>query len=217
MKLSENTLTILKNFSTVNSNILFKEGSNVRTRTRTIIAMSEIEESFPKDFAIYDLGRFLSVISLFENAELDFDKEDEAVMIGDGKNSVRYVFTNPNLIVAADYDKELSLGSLVAEFTISQANLAAALKAANILGAPNLTVKGSDGKLSLVAADVKNKSSDCYTIDLGDHEGEDFSATYKVECFKFLPQDYTVQVSNKVISKFEGKTATYFIAAEVNA
>lgn len=214
MKLNENTIAVLKNFSSINSNILFKAGKNVRTRTRTIIASADLDQEFPKDFAIMDLGRFLSVVNLFEAPELNFDEEDGAVHIGDGKNVVRYVYTAPNLIVAADYEKELKLGKIVAEFTIKQSALASALKAASILSVPNLTVRGEGGKVVMVAHDAKNTSSDSYAVDLGDCD-EEFVATYQVDCFKFIPQDYNVQVSDKVISKFEGKTATYFIAAEV--
>lgn len=216
MKLNENTIAVLKNFASINANIQFKAGSNVRTRTRTIIASSELDQKFPKDFAIMDLGRFLSVVNLFDAPELNFDEDENAVLIGEGKNVVRYVYTAPNLITAADYDKELKLGKIVAEFTIKQASLASALKAASILSVSNLTVKGQDGKVTMIVDDAKNSSSDSYQVDLGDCDSE-FVATYQVDSFKFIPQDYKVQVSDKVISKFEGKTATYFIAAEVKA
>ena len=67
MKLSDNTLTILKNFAGINNSILVKKGNKLRTISvaKNILAEAEITpEEFPRDFAIYDLNQFLNFLSL---------------------------------------------------------------------------------------------------------------------------------------------------------
>ena len=54
MKLSDKTLSVLKNFSSINQSILFKEGNKLRTISvmKNILAEATINEEFSRDFGI---------------------------------------------------------------------------------------------------------------------------------------------------------------------
>lgn len=224
MKLSEQTVAVLKNFASINQSIHIKDGDLVKTRSlsRELVAAATIGDAFPKDFSIYDLNRFLNVLSLFNEPELDFGQDDNAVVIGSGKNSVRYVFSDSDLIgdttvQHADYAKNPKMPNILAEFKVSQENLGKVIKAANILGAPTITITGSAGVLKVVAHDKKNPSCDSFKLEIGQHDGDDFAVDFKIETIKFIPGDYDISISERVICRFVNEAAkvTYYIAGDV--
>ena len=91
MKLSDQTLTVLKNFAGINNSILVKQGTQLRTISvaKNILAEAAIDEDFPRDFAIYDLNQFLNGLSLHQDPEMDF-KEETYLTIREGKRRVKY-------------------------------------------------------------------------------------------------------------------------------
>ena len=111
MKLSENTLTILKNFAGINQSILVKKGNKLRTISiaKNILSEAEILEEFPRDFAIYDLNQFLNGLSLHQDPDLDFSGETH-ITIRDGKRRVKYFYSDPNVIVSPP-EKQINLPS----------------------------------------------------------------------------------------------------------
>ena len=215
MKLSDNTLSVLKNFSTINQSILFKQGNKLRTISvmKNILAEVTIAEEFPKDFGIYDLTQFLNGMGLHHSPELNFEA-DNYVVIKEGKMRSKYFFADPNVIVTPP-DKEISLPSEDVSFELSTDQLDKLLKAAAIYQLPDLSVVGENGVVKLLVRDKKNDTSNDFSIVVGETESE-FAFNFKVENIKILPGTYDVVVSQKLLSRFTSKNhdLTYYIALE---
>jgi hypothetical protein len=167
MKLSDKTLTLLKNFSGINQSILIKEGNNLRTISvmKNILAEATVEEEFPKDFGVYDLNQFLNGIGLYHSPELDFDNEGH-VMIREGKSRSKYFFADPNVIVTPP-DKSIVLPSEDVCFLLDTKELDKLLKASSIYQLPDLSVIGEAGVVKLVVRDKKNDTSNEFSVDCG--------------------------------------------------
>ena len=215
MKLSDKTLTLLKNFSSINQSILFKEGSSLRTISvmKNILAEATIEEELPKDFGIYDLNQFLNGLNLHQNAELDFEN-DSYVVIREGKSRSKYFFADPNVIVTPP-DKSIALPSEDVCFILDTKELDKLLKAASVYQLPDLSVVGEAGVVKLVVRDKKNDTSNDFSVVVGETD-ETFSFNFKVENIKILPGSYEVVISRKLLSRFKntGFDVTYHIALE---
>jgi len=215
MKLSDKTLTLLKNFSSINQSILFKEGSTLRTISvmKNILAEAKIEEELPKDFGIYDLNQFLNGLNLHQNAELDF-QNDGYVVIKEGKSRSKYFFADPNVIITPP-DKEINLPSEDVCFLLDTKELDKLLKAAAVYQLPDLSVVGEAGVVKLVVRDKKNDTSNDFSVVVGETD-EVFSFNFKVENIKILPGSYEVVISRKLLSRFKNTSfdVTYHIALE---
>ena len=215
MKLSDNTLSVLKNFSTINQSILFKTGNRLRTISvmKNILAEATITEELPRDFGIYDLTQFLNGMGLHQSPELDFKNEGH-VVIKEGKMRCKYFFADPEVIVKPP-DKTIELPSEDVTFELSTDQLDKLLKAAAIYQLPDLSVVGENGAVKLLVRDKKNDTSNSFSIAVGDTESE-FSFNFKVENIKILPGTYEVVVSQKLLSRFSAKNydLTYYIALE---
>jgi len=215
MKLSDNTLTILKNFAGINNSILVKEGTKLRTISvaKNILAEADITEEFPRDFAIYDLNQFLNGLSLHADPDLDF-KEESYLSIKEGKRRVKYFFADPNVIIAPP-EKEINLPSQDVCFQLDSASLEKLVKAAAVYQLPDLSAVGEAGVIKLVVRDKKNDTSNEYAIVVGETDQE-FTFNFKVENIKIIPGAYDVVVSSKLLSKFTNTkyNLTYYIALE---
>jgi hypothetical protein len=215
MKLSDKTLTLLKNFSSINQSILFKEGNTLRTISvmKNILAEANIEEELPKDFGIYDLNQFLNGLNLHQNAELDF-QNDGYVVIKEGKSRSKYFFADPNVIITPP-DKEISLPSEDVCFILDTKELDKLLKAAAVYQLPDLSVVGEAGVVKLVVRDKKNDTSNDFSVVVGETDGV-FTFNFKVENIKILPGNYEVVISRKLLSRFKNTSfdVTYHIALE---
>ena len=215
MKLSDKTLTLLKNFSGINQSILFKQGNSLRTISvmKNILAEATIDEEFPKDFGIYELGQFLNGLSLHQNPELDFENNGY-VVIREGKMRSKYFFADPNVIVTPP-DKEISLPSEDVCFELSTNQLDKLLKAASVYQLPDLSAVGEAGVAKLVVRDKKNDTSNDFSIIVGETDST-FTFNFKVENIKILPGTYEVVVSQKLLSRFTSKDydLKYYIALE---
>ena len=215
MKLSDKTLTLLKNFSSINQSILFKEGNNLRTISvmKNILAEAKIEEELPKDFGIYDLNQFLNGLNLHQNAELDF-QNDGYVVIKEGKSRSKYFFADPNVIITPP-EKDIVLPSEDVCFLLDTKELDKLLKAAAVYQLPDLSVVGEAGVVKLVVRDKKNDTSNDFSVVVGETD-EVFSFNFKVENIKILPGSYEVVISSKLLSRFKNTSfdVTYHIALE---
>ena len=215
MKLSDKTINLLKNFSTINQSILFKQGTKLRTISvmKNILAEATISEELPRDFGIYDLGQFLNGLSLHNNPDLDF-QEDNYVVIKEGRSRSKYFFADPQVIVTPP-EKEMTLPSEDVTFDLSTEQLDKLLKAAAIYQLPDLAVVGGNGVVKIVVRDKKNDTSNDFAITVGETDKQ-FSFNFKVENIKILPGNYEVVVSSKLLSRFRSKNQdlTYFIALE---
>tara|TARA_B100001564_G_C20621215_1_gene662449 strand:- start:127 stop:792 length:666 start_codon:yes stop_codon:yes gene_type:complete len=215
MKLSDKTISLLKNFSSINQSILFKEGNKLRTISvmKNILAEATVSEDFTKDFGVYDLNQFLNGLSLYQNPELDFNNDGYVVM-KEGRSRSKYFFADPNVIVSPP-DKDISLPSEDVCFDVSTDQLDKLLKASSIYQSPDLSAIGEHGVIQLVVRDKKNDTSNVYSVIVGETDKE-FCFNFKVENIKILPGTYEVVVSQKLLSRFTAKNSdlTYYIAME---
>ena len=215
MKLSDKTLTLLKNFSTINQSILFKHGSSLRTISvmKNILAEAQIDEEIPKDFGIYDLNQFLNGLALHQKPELDFE-DNSYVIIKEGRSRSKYFFADPKVIVTPP-DKEITLPDETVSFELSTSQLDKLLKAAAIYQLPDLCVVGGDGVVKVLVRDKKNDTSNDFSIIVGETDSK-FSFNFKVENIKIVPGTYNVVVSQKLLSRFtcQNYALKYYIALE---
>jgi len=215
MKLSDKTLSVLKNFSTINQSILFKQGNKLRTISvmKNILAEANISEEIPKDFGIYDLSQFLNGLSLHQNPELDFGN-DGHVVIKEGRMRSKYFFADPNVIITPP-EKAIDLPSEDVSFELRTEQLDKLLKAAAIYQLPDLAVIGEAGVVKLLVRDKKNDTSNDFSVIVGETDKQ-FSFNFKIENIKILPGTYDVIVSQKLLSRFTSKNhdLLYYIALE---
>ena len=216
MKLSDNTLTILKNFAGINNSILVKKGNKLRTISvaKNILAEADISpEEFPRDFAIYDLNQFLNGLSLHQDPEMDFS-EESYLTIREGRRKVKYFYADPAVIISPP-EKEITLPSEDVHFQLDSSSLEKLLKAAAVYQLPDFCVVGNAGVIKLVVRDKKNDTSNEYSIKVGETDKE-FVFNFKVENIKIIPGAYDVVVSSKLLSKFTNTSfeLNYFIALE---
>lgn len=215
MNLSENTITVLKNFSTINQSILIKEGSKIRTISilKNIFAEATVTEKFPKDFAIYDLNEFLNGISLHQNPDLDFEQQSY-LTIREGKRRVKYFYADPEVIVCPP-DKDIELPSQDICFQLEHSQLDKLKKAAAVYKLPDLSVVGDGGTIRLLVRDKNNDTSNEYSLEVGETD-ETFTFNFKEENIKIIPGSYDVVISKQLSAKFmnEKYNLTYFIALE---
>lgn len=215
MKLSENTLTILKNFAGINNSILVKQGTKLRTISvaKNILAEAEITEDFPRQFALYDLNQFLNGLSLHKDPDLDFT-DNSYITIREGKRKVKYFYADPNVIVSPP-EKEIQLPSKDVCFQLDSVTLEKLLKASAVYQLPDLSAVGEAGVIRLVVRDKKNDTSNEYSITVGETDKE-FTFNFKVENIKIIPGAYDVVVSEKLLSQFTNSAYNlkYYIALE---
>jgi len=215
MKLSDNTLVILKNFAGINNSILVKEGNKLRTISvaKNILAEADITEDFPREFAIYDLNQFLNGLGLHQDPDLDFS-EQSYLSIKEGKRRVKYFYADPNVIISPP-DKEIQLPSSDVCFQLDSTSLEKLVKAAAVYQLPDLSAIGEAGVVKLVVRDKKNDTSNEYAIVVGETD-DVFTFNFKVENIKIIPGAYDVVVSSKLLSQFTNKkfNLSYWIALE---
>jgi hypothetical protein len=220
MKLSNDTLTVLKNFSTINSGIFFKQGNKLSTvsPSKTILAEVTLSEEFPQDFGIYDLNQFLSVLSIYKNdAELEFDPVN--VTIKSGRNKTKYRLTDKTMIVTPP-DKTLTLPSEDVSINLSAQDLDWVIKTSNVVQSPNVAVESDGDSVKLVMFDSSNDSAHISSIDLDEQGvGKRYKMVFKTENLKLIPGAYEVKISSKGIASFKNEKANlqYWIATEAAA
>jgi hypothetical protein len=215
MKLSDNTISILKNFSGINQSLLFKQGNTLKTISvmKNILAEATIEEDLPKDFGIYDLNQFLNGLSLHKNAELDFEN-DNYIVIREGKSRSKYFFADPSVIITPP-DKSINLPSQDVCFLLDTKELDRLLKAAAVYQLPDLSVVGEAGVVKLVVRDKKNDTSNDFSVVVGETD-DVFTFNFKVENLRILPGTYEVVISQKLLSQFKNTNidVSYWVALE---
>ena len=218
MKLSKHTLNMLKNFSDINMSIEIKKGNVLRTVSvqKNILAQAELEDEFPKDFAIYELNRFLGAVSLFDDPELEFNAK--SVNIGTTKHSADYVYCDPSMIVTPP-ENNITFPDPEVKFTLTQDSLSQVMRASNVLGTPEIAIEGGphpNDSIRIKALDVNNDSTDTFQVVLDEKSGNTFRYVFKTENMKMIPGNYDVEISSKGISHFslQGAKLQYWIATE---
>ena len=218
MKLSEHTTSVLKNFASINQNLVIKEGKTISTMSamKNIVAKAEVDEDFPREIAIYDLNEFLASLSLFTTPVLNFS-ENFVMITEDGKtgNSLKYFYSDPSVVTTPS--KDIQMPSPEVTFSLDRSDLSKVQRAASVIGSPDLVLEKKDTGTFLTVKDKKNDTANNYSLDVDvDSEGE-FNFFFKVENLKLLPTNYDVEVSSKNISHFKSQTGNaveYWIALE---
>lgn len=223
MKLSNETIAILKSFSHINQGIYFKKGNTISTISphKNILVDAVISEKIPQNFGIYDLNNFLSVTSLFkEGAELEFDSNHVIISGMRGRSKIKYRVTDPSMIVVAP-DKRPNLPAVDVSFTFTKEDLDWVLKSASVLGAPHISVESDGDTVSLTTFDESNDSShiNSLTLDEVDPKGNKFKLVFKTENLKVIPDTYAVEISSKGISTWVSTTTElkYWITIETSS
>ena len=216
MNLSSDTVAVLKNFSDINQNILVKPGNKVQTIStmKNILAEAEVKEQFDSEFAIYDLPEFLRSIDLFSKPSLELNGGSYVKIAEENsKQNIKYFFADKSVIVAPT--KTITMPDKFVSFAFKKNDFAKLMKAATTLNLVDVAVVGNGSKIHMVATDKKNKSSNEYSIDVGETD-KTFKAYFKVENFKMITDDYDVAISSQKISHFinRNKKVQYWIALE---
>ena len=215
MKLSTDTREVLKNYSTINSNLLVSAGNQIATMSqmKNIVSKATLPDTFETEFAIYDLNEFLSAMSLFDDPELDFG--DSSVRISQGGQSLNYFYSDPTVVTTPKSD--IGMPEPDATFIFKQSVFNQILKASSVLGVPDMVLDVNEtGGMNLRVSDRKNDTSNSFSVEVGDGGTPNQKFFFKVENLKLLSGDYEVLVSSKGISKFKNvnKDVEYFIALE---
>ena len=221
MKISGETLTILKNFASINTNIVFKPGDIVSTisSAKNIFAKCKIKEDIPNQFAIYDLNSLLAMLTLMENQDVSFN--DKNLSVKSDKGTFEYFYSNPDVVVAAP-DGEIEHED-VYKFKLTAEDIQMISKAAAITRAPTISITNKNQNVSLSVSDRKNDSSNSFRKSLGT-AFDAFDVFIAVENLKVVPDAYEVSVAktNNGKAKFlhfkhESKDLEYWIAAEAGS
>lgn len=223
MKLSTETQNILKNFAAINSNIVVKPGSELKTiaEAKNILAKATIDESFDTQFGIYDLNEFLGVMGMFDDPELNIADDANSINISQARSSVKYFFSSPEILTSPS--KDISMPSAEVTFTLTESTLNSLRRAASALGVSDVMVTGVAGEsgISIKVADVKDATSNSYNVDLDECErpDEEFNCVFNIGNFKFVNGNYEVTISNKLISHFKNVNVPveYWVALEKNS
>jgi len=218
MKLSEHTTSVLKNFASINQNLVIKEGKTISTMSamKNIVAKAEVDEDFPREIAIYDLNEFLAALSLFTNPVLDFS-ENFVMITEEGKtgNSLKYFYSDPSVVTTPS--SEITMPKTEVNFSLDSSDLSKVQRAASVIGSPDLVLEKNGVGSYLTVKDKKNDTANNYSLDV-DVEGQgDYNFYFKVENLKLMPLTYDVNVSSKNISHFKSQTSNaveYWIALE---
>ncbi len=218
MELTENTLSILKNFSGINQNILFKQGTVLKTisEARNVLASANVVEEFPKDFGIYDLNEFIGVLGLVDTPNLKFEDDNMIVSDSTGRTKIKYFYSSEDTLTTPS--KDITMPAPDVKFKLSVDVLNKLKRAASTLGHNEVSITGSDGILNLSVIDTSNKTSNTFSIDVDGEFNKDinFNFILNINNLKIVSDDYDVEISSKLISQFTNSDATvrYWIALE---
>ena len=218
MKLSEHTTSVLKNFASINQNLVIKEGKTISTMSamKNIVAKAEVDEDFPREIAIYDLNEFLAALSLFTNPVLDFS-ENHVMITDEGKtgNSLKYFYSDPSVVTTPS--SEITMPETEVKFSLDSGDLSKVQRAASVIGSPDLVLEKNGTGSYLTVKDKKNDTANNYSLDVDAEGNGEYNFFFKVDNLKLLPTNYDVNVSSKNISHFKsqaGNAVEYWIALE---
>ena len=212
MQVSENTLTVLKNFSTINPSLLFPQGNQLATLSpkKNIMAKAVIDETIPSKFAIYDLNQFLGVVSLFKQPE--FDIRDQHVVIKNGNgHSSNYFFADESMIDTPP-SKEFDIDPVV-DVEIKDEEMKSVIQAARVMALPHVTIESSGKNILFKACNIQDAGSNTYELAVGETD-KSFRFVFSVENLRFIPGKYTLHISKEGVAHFTSGKVEYFVATE---
>jgi len=212
MKFSNETLSVLKSFTSINKSILMKPGNVLKTITpeKTLIAIAEIPDEIPSEACVYDLSRFLSILGLYNDPDVEFG--DKYFIISEGKRRTKYVYADISMIHTPP-EKDINIPSEDVVVNVTESDLSSVLKAAGVLQFTEIAFVGENGKCTLKAIDSANDNTDDFGVEIGETDDE-FKVIIKTDNLKLMPMDYEVTICSKGISEFKGDNVTYFVAID---
>ena len=212
MKISEKTINVLKSFSQLNNSILIRPGNVIATTTevKNVMARARVEETFSNQFAIYDLSKFLGIVSLFN--EPDFEFGEKQVKISSGRQYIMYTYADPSFVTAAP-DREIELPTTDVEFSVTDTEVNRLLRSLAVLELKDFVITGDGQKVYMKANNSKDVSSDSFAIEVGTTD-KTFNVYLKPEYFKLMNNDYNVKISSRGLLQFTAPDLTYWVAAE---
>ena len=219
MKLSNETISVLKNFGAINQGILFKKGKTLKTVSshKNILAEVDIKEDIPAEFGIYDLNNFLSVISLHkDDPSFEFDDKQVTIVGNKGRSKIKYRFTPANMIVTPP-EKALTMPDAEIKFDLTAEDFDWVLRAAGVLASPQIAIESDGKKVSIVTLDLQNDSAHTDASEIANGNGNKYKMIFKTENItKVLAGTYEVSISSKGISHFKNKNLPlqYWITTE---
>jgi hypothetical protein len=219
MKLSNETISVLKNFGAINQGILFKKGKTLKTVSshKNILAEVDIKEDIPAEFGIYDLNNFLSVISLHkDDPSFEFDDKQVTIVGNKGRSKIKYRFTPANMIVTPP-EKALTMPDAEIKFDLTAEDFDWVLRAAGVLASPQIAIESDGKKVSIVTLDLQNDSAHTDALEIANGNGNKYKMIFKTENItKVLAGTYEVSISSKGISHFKNKNLPlqYWITTE---
>jgi len=222
MQLSNDTLNVLKNFGNINQGIFFKQGKVLKTMSsgKNILAEVTIKEDIPTNFGIYDLNKFLSVVSLHkDNPTFEFSDKEVKIVGQKGRSKIKYRFCEPSMINTPP-DKQLTLPSIDVSFTLLAEDFDWVMKAAGVLGSPQVAVESDGSKVTVLAFDSSDSSAHTDALEVADGNGDKFRFIFKTEHLaKLFGGSYDVQISSKGISNFKHKDVElqYWVSIETGS
>ena len=214
--LSTETLEVLKNFASINPNLVVKAGEPLSTiaEAKNVFAKATIPETFKSDFGIYDLNEFINVVNLVGDPTLEFS--DESVLLKNGRSKASYRFADANILTAPT--SQINMPDADVSVTVTADQLSQVRKAAAVLGHSVVSIVGKEGAVSLSVTDNKNSSANTFdmVVDEDNDCKSEFDFQFLISNIRVIGGDYNVAVSSKFISRWENTAAPieYFIALE---
>lgn len=217
MELSDKTLQVLKNYASINPNLVIGEGDVVKTvsEARNVLSCAQVDVQFPRSFGIYDLNEFLSVLSLVDQPSLTFSDHYVTVSDGAGRSRTKYFYSDPEILTAPT--KDIIMPPSNVTFVLDRETLQRVRRAASVLGHSELSVSANDNVLTLNVIDINNKTSNVFSIDIdGQFDNPNFEFIFNISNLKMVDGDYDVSISSKLISHFVNKQTSieYWVALE---
>lgn len=217
MELSEKTLTVLRNYATINPNVVINEGDEIKTisEAKNVLSSAKLDVQFPKTFGIYDLSEFLSVLSLINSPRLTF--EDNYVLVGDssGRTRIKYFYSDIDILTVPS--KDIVMPECEVSFSFDKETLSRVKRAASVLGHNEMSLTVVDNVLVLSVIDQNDKTSNVFSIDVdGTYKNPNFSFVFNISNLKMVEDDYRVDISSKLISHFVNDESgiQYWVALE---
>jgi hypothetical protein len=218
MKLSTETISVLKNFGAINQGILFKKGKTLKTVSshKNILAEVTIKEDIPAEFGVYDLNNFLSVVSLHkDDPSFEFDDQHVVICGNKGRSKIKYRFCAPTMIVIPP-EKAIAMPDPEINFILTAEDFDWVLRAASVLSSPQIAIESDGDKISIVAFNAQDNSAHTNSIELSEGNGKVFKMVFLTENLKMIPGAYDVEISAKGLASFKNKNVDiqYWVASE---
>lgn len=208
MKISNDTIAILKNFATINQGILFKPGNKIRTISnhKDILVDATVEETFPVEIGIYDLNNFLSILSLYKDGlNLEFDGNNIFISGKSGRSKISYRGCPSNLVTSPSQGNlEISNPEII--FELKQEDFEWILQTASVLSSPQVGVHSDGKKISLVSFDPSDDGAHVNSLEIADGNGDVYKMNFKTVNMKMIPDSYTVSITSKGFASFKSKS-----------